>query len=112
MVDKITGDGLMALFGAPIAYENPAERAVRSAVDMQAGLDQLNQELETRFGARLQMRIGLNRGFVIVGSVGADLLIDYTAIGDTVNLARRLQESALPETIIVSESVYQATGSK
>ena len=109
MVDKITGDGLMALFGAPIAYENPAERAVRSAVDMQAGLDQLNQKLEAQYGARLKMRVGLNRGSVIVGSVGADLLIDYTAIGDTVNLARRLQESASPESIVVSESVYQAT---
>ena len=109
MVDKITGDGLMALFGAPIAHENPAERAVRSAVDMQAGLAELNQQLEDRYGARLKMHIGLNRGFVIVGGVGADLLIDYTAIGDTVNLARRLQESASPETIVVSESVYQAT---
>ena len=109
MVDKITGDGLMALFGAPIAYENPAERAVRSAVDMQAGLNQLNQQLEAQYGARLKMRIGLNRGSVIVGSVGPDLLVDYTAIGDAVNLARRLQESASPESIVVSESVYQAT---
>jgi predicted ATPase/class 3 adenylate cyclase len=109
MVDKITGDGLMALFGAPLAYENPAERAVRTAMDMQAGLQELNQDLENRLGERLQMRIGLNRGSVIVGGIGADLLIDYTAIGDTVNLARRLQESASVDSILVSESVYQAT---
>jgi adenylate cyclase len=109
MVDKITGDGLMALFGAPLAYENPAERAVRAAMDMQAGLQDLNLDLENRLDERLQMRIGLNRGTVIVGGIGADLLIDYTAIGDTVNLARRLQESANVDSILVSESVYQGT---
>ncbi len=109
MVDKITGDGLMALFGAPIAYENPAERAVRAALEMQAGLEKLNQNLEDRLGEKLQMHFGLNRGSVIVGGIGSDLLIDYTAIGDSVNLARRLQETASPNTILVSESVYQTT---
>jgi len=109
MVDKITGDGLMALFGAPIAYENPAERAVRAAMDMQAGLQQINEDLESRLNGQLQMHIGLNRGSVIVGGIGADLLLDYTAIGDTVNLARRLQETAAAETILVSDSVYQAS---
>ena len=109
MVDKITGDGLMALFGAPIALENPAERAVRAAIEMQNGLETLNQELEKRLGEKLQMHWGLNRGSVIVGGIGSDLLIDYTAIGDSVNLARRLQEAASPDTILVSESVYQTT---
>jgi len=109
MVDKITGDGLMALFGAPIALENPAERAVRAAIEMQIGLETLNQDLEKRLGEKLQMHWGLNRGSVIVGGIGSDLLIDYTAIGDSVNLARRLQEAAPPDTILVSESVYQTT---
>jgi len=109
MVDKITGDGLMALFGAPIALENPAERAVRAAIAMQSGLEQLNLDLEDKLGGKLQMHWGLNRGSVIVGGIGSDLLIDYTAIGDSVNLARRLQEAAQPDTILVSESVYQTT---
>jgi adenylate cyclase len=109
MVDKITGDGLIALFGAPIAHENPAERAVRAAMDMNAGLQGINHDLEKQLGERLEMRIGLNRGSVIVGGIGADLLIDYTAIGNTVNLARRLQEAAAEDRILVSESVYQAT---
>ncbi len=109
MVDKITGDGLMALFGAPIAHENPAERAVRAAMEMQAGLEQLNQGMEQELGEKLQMHFGLNHGSVIVGGIGPDLLIDYTAIGDSVNLARRLQENAAPNTILVSESVFKAT---
>ncbi len=111
MVDKITGDGLMALFGAPIALENPAERAVRAALEMQAGLVQLNRQLENSLGERLQMHWGLNRGSVIVGGIGSDLLVDYTAIGDSVNLARRLQEAAPEDTILVSESVYRTTRS-
>ena len=109
MVDKITGDGLMALFGAPIALENPAERAVRAAIEMQSGLEQLNKDFEESLGERLQMHWGLNRGSVIVGGIGSDLLIDYTAIGDAVNLARRLQEAAPADTILVSESVFQTT---
>ena len=111
MVDKITGDGLMALFGAPIALENPAERAVRAALEMQAGLDLLNQQLKEQLGEKLQMHIGLNRGSVIVGGIGSDLLVDYTAIGDSVNLARRLQEAASEDTVLVSETVYRTTRS-
>lgn len=109
MVDKLTGDGLMALFGAPIAHENPAELAVRAAVEMQVGLEQLNHEFQDRLEAKLQVHIGLNHGSVVVGGIGSDLLFDYTAIGDTVNLARRLQETALPDTILVSQSIYQST---
>jgi class 3 adenylate cyclase len=109
MVDKITGDGVMALFGAPIAHENPAERAVRAALEMRVGLEQLNQDLKILQGEKLQMHCGLNRGTVIVGGIGSDMLLDYTAIGDSVNLARRLQETADPDTILASESVYQTT---
>jgi class 3 adenylate cyclase len=76
---------------------------------MQAGLVQLNRQLENSLGERLQMHWGLNRGSVIVGGIGSDLLVDYTAIGDSVNLARRLQEAAPEDTILVSESVYKTT---
>lgn len=109
LVDKFTGDGVMALFGAPIALENPAERAVRAALDMQAGIEQLNQDTDLLQGEKLQLHCGLNRGTVIVGGIGSDLLLDYTAIGDSVNLARRLQETAEPDSILVSESVFQTT---
>ncbi len=109
MVDKFTGDGLMALFGAPIAHENNAELAIRAALEMQADVAQLSQQVKERTGEELRIRIGLNAGTVIVGGIGSDLLMNYTAIGDTVNRAQRLEEAAQPGTIMVSESIYQGT---
>ncbi len=108
-VDKFTGDGLMALFGAPIAHENNAERAIHAAREMQIGLIGLNKELIRQFNIELQMHVGLNSGTVIVGSVGSDVMMDYTAIGETVNLAQRLDAIAGPGNILVSESVYHQT---
>ncbi len=109
MVDKLTGDGLMALFGAPISYENNAERAIRSALDMQEDVRKLGQKSREKLGFDLQIHVGLNSGSVIVGGMGSNLIMNYTAIGDIVNLAKRLEESAKPGTILVSESVYRQT---
>lgn len=109
VIDKFTGDGLMALFGAPIAYENTAERALRAALDMQAGIAMMRTSFMDEYGMDLQMRIGLNSGSVIVGNVGVEQMMDYTAVGDTVNLASRLETAAAPGTILVSESVYRQT---
>lgn len=109
MVDKFTGDGLMALFGAPVAYENNAERAIRSAIDMHAGVAQLSREIPELEGRPLSLHIGLNSGSVIVGGVGNDAIMNYTAIGDSVNLSRRLEEIAEPGTTLVSDSVYRQT---
>jgi class 3 adenylate cyclase/tetratricopeptide (TPR) repeat protein len=108
-VDKFTGDGLMALFGAPIAHENNAELAVRAGLDMQADVQRLSQELEARLGVNIRIRIGLHSGSVIVGSMGSDMLMNYTAIGNTVNLASRLQTAADSGTLLVSETVHQQT---
>jgi predicted ATPase/class 3 adenylate cyclase len=109
IVDKFIGDGLMALFGAPIAHENNAERALHAALDMQVGLTELNQSITDQFGVELEMHIGLNSGVVIVGSVGSDMLMDYTAIGETVNMAQRLDAVAGAGNILVSESVFGQT---
>jgi predicted ATPase/class 3 adenylate cyclase len=109
IVDKLTGDGLMALFGAPIAHENNAERAVRAALDMQTSISQWSQQIKESMDIQLQMRVGLHAGSVIVGGIGSNMLMDYTAIGDTVNLAHRIEEAALPGTILVSEAVYRQT---
>jgi tetratricopeptide (TPR) repeat protein len=108
-VDKFTGDGLMALFGAPVAHENNAERAIHAAREMQHGLKKLNEELADLYNFRLQMHVGLNSGIVIVGRVGSGTKMDYTAIGETVNLAQRLDAVAGPGNILVSESVFRQT---
>ena len=109
IIDKLTGDGIMALFGAPISHENNAERAVRAALDMQVDVTQLSRDLKVSMGAELSMRVGLHSGLVVVGGVGSNLMMDYTAIGDTVNLAHRIEEAAPPGSILISESVYRQT---
>jgi class 3 adenylate cyclase/predicted ATPase len=108
-VDKFTGDGLMALFGAPVAHENDPERAVRAAMNMQAAVERLNQRITPRYGIRLQVRFGLNAGEVVVGGLGSDLRLDYTVMGDAVNVASRLEKAAEPGAVLVSESVFRAT---
>jgi class 3 adenylate cyclase/tetratricopeptide (TPR) repeat protein len=108
-VDKFTGDGLMALFGAPVTHENDPERAIRAAIAMQQVLQRFNDERAREYDVDLQLRVGLNTGEVVVGGLGSDLRLDYTAMGDTVNVAARLESAAEPGTILVSESVYQAT---
>ncbi len=108
-LDKVMGDGLMALFGAPIAHEDDPARAVRAALGMQDALRSINVDLEERLGITLKVRLGLNSGLVAVGSIGSDLRMEYTALGDTVNVASRLQNVAEPGTILVSRSVYEQT---
>ena len=108
-VDKFTGDGLMALFGAPVAHENDPERAVRAALEMQAVLQPLRERTKARYGFDFQVRIGINTGLVVAGRLGNDLHMEYTVIGDTVNLASRLETAAEPGTVLVSFSTYQRT---
>ncbi len=108
-VDKFTGDGLMALFGTPTAHENDPERAVRSALEMQQVLKPLQQRIQDLYGFNFQARIGINTGVVIAGNLGSDLHMEYTVIGDTVNLAARLEAAAKPGTILVSYDTYQRT---
>ncbi len=108
-LDKVMGDGLMALFGAPIAHEDDPARAVRAALGMQDALRHINVDLEERLGITLKVRIGLNSGLVAVGSIGSDLRMEYTALGDTVNVASRLQNVAEPGTILVSRAVFEQT---
>lgn len=91
-VATFTGDGLMALFGAPIAHEDSPRRAVSAALRMQTSLEEYGAEIERRHGIGCRFRVGLNTGPVVVGTMAEDLRMDFTAIGDTVNLAgcRRL----------------------
>ena len=102
-VNQFTGDGIMALFGAPIAHEDAPERAIRAALDMQRELQRYGDELSRQRGIDFKMRVGINSGPVVVGKIGDDLRMDYTAVGDTTNLAARLQTAAAPGTVVISE---------
>jgi class 3 adenylate cyclase/tetratricopeptide (TPR) repeat protein len=107
IVNQIAGDGFMALFGAPIAHEDAPERACRAALAIQEGVRELGDVLAAEGKVPLRVRIGINTGPVIVGTVGNDLKMDYTAIGDTTNLASRLQSLAEPGRVLVSGSTYR-----
>src|SRR5881628_918321 len=106
-VNQFLGDGIMALFGAPIAHEDHAQRAAHAALAIRRRLDELRDELEHRRGIAFQVRQGLNTGLVVVGSIGTDLRMDYTAVGDTTNVAARLQQFADPGRIVVSDGTYR-----
>jgi adenylate cyclase len=108
MVDKLTGDGLMALFGAPISHENNAERALRSALDMHQAMEGLNKKWNLGPETELTIHIGIHDGEVILGGMGGTgRLLNYTAVGDSVNVAKRLEESASPGSTFVSETVQR-----
>ena len=107
-VNQFLGDGLMALFGAPIALEDHALRAVYAALAIQETVTGYGREFEREQGIDLRLRIGINTGPVVVGRIGDDLRMDYTAVGDTTHLAARLQALAEPGTVLVSEASYRA----
>ena len=107
-INQYGGDGIMALFGAPIAHEDAPRRAVHAALGIQRALRDYAATLERERGLKLQMRIGINSGTVVVGRIGSDLHMEYTAIGETINLASRLQSLARPGSVLVSESTYKA----
>ncbi|HET8579278.1 MAG TPA: adenylate/guanylate cyclase domain-containing protein [Methylomirabilota bacterium] len=106
-VNQYTGDGVMALFGTPIAHEDGPRRAVHAALGIQRALADYGKELQAQGGPPLQMRIGINTGPVVVGRIGDDLRMDYTAVGDTTNLAARLQQVARPGSVVVSEATHR-----
>jgi class 3 adenylate cyclase/tetratricopeptide (TPR) repeat protein len=105
-INQFMGDGVMALFGAPLAHEDHAQRACYAALGIQSAIKEFSEKIEQRFGLEFKMRIGLNSGPVVVGSIGDDLRMDYTAVGDTTNLASRMESMARPGSILVSKNVY------
>jgi predicted ATPase/class 3 adenylate cyclase len=108
-IDKYTGDGVQALFGAPITNENNAEMAIRAALDMQAEIREFSHRLKSFIGFDLDIHVGLHSGSVVVGSINENMMMDYTAVGNTVNLAHRLEEVAEAGAILVSEPVHKQT---
>jgi class 3 adenylate cyclase len=102
-VDKFTGDGVMALFGAPIAHEDHARRGCYAALDLQRELAAYAAELRRALGLSFAVRMGLNSGEVVVGQIGEDLAMEYTALGHTVGLAQRIEQLAAADRVYLSE---------
>lgn len=107
MVARLMGDGLLAFFGAPIAHEDDPERAVRCGLDMVRAIDDLDAKQQVPAAHGLQVRVGINTGPVVVGVVGTDTAHEYTAMGDTVNVAARMQAAARPGSVLVTASTYR-----
>ena len=102
-INQFTGDGIMALFGAPIAHEDHAQRACYAALYLTEELRRYSSELKRSMGITFSVRMGINSGEVVVGSIGDDQRMDYTAQGQTVGLAARMEQLADPGTIYLSE---------
>jgi class 3 adenylate cyclase/tetratricopeptide (TPR) repeat protein len=108
-VNQYTGDGVMALFGAPIAHEDHPQRALLAALAIQEAMQAYGERLQRDKAIDFRLRIGVNTGLVVVGRIGDNLRMDYTAQGDTTNLAARLQALAEPGTVLVGEPTYRLT---
>ena len=108
-VNQVMGDGIMALFGAPLAHEDHAVRACYAALRMQEAISRLTEEFRRSQGLEVQIRIGMNSGEVVVRSIGSDLRMDYTAVGQTTHLAARMEQLAAPGKIrLTSETLRLA----
>ncbi len=105
-IDKFIGDCIMAIFGAPITHENDPELAIRSALAMKSRIDELNKELPIKIEGTLSLHIGINTGLVVAGKMGSESKLEYTVMGDTVNLASRLEAKARGGQIFISAYTY------
>ncbi len=106
-INQYTGDGVMALFGAPIAYDDHIRPACYAALQVQKRMKEFHRKIVKRYDVTFKLRIGIHTGPVVVGAIGDNLRLDYTAVGDTTNLAARLESMAEPGTILVSKRVFQ-----
>lgn len=106
-LDKFIGDATMAIFNAPLDLEEHAFKAVRAAWEMKQGAEELQKELMEKYGRSVQFGIGVNTGYAVVGNIGSKMRMDYTAIGDTVNISARLESNAKPGQILISEATYK-----
>ncbi len=110
-VNQVMGDGIMALFGAPLAHEDHAVRACYAALRMQEAVQRYAEEIRKSHGATARIRVGLNSGEVVVRAIGSDLHMDYTAVGQTTHLAARMEQLADPgSTLLTSQTVELAEG--
>ncbi|MEJ2301503.1 MAG: adenylate/guanylate cyclase domain-containing protein, partial [Anaerolineales bacterium] len=106
-IARLMGDALLAFFGAPVAHEDDPVRAVYAGLDLLAAIRRYAEDVRHRYGIDFAIRVGLNTGPVVVGQVGSDLVYEYTAMGDAVNLAARMQSAARPMTLLITENTHR-----
>ena len=106
-LDKFIGDAVMAVYNAPLDVEAYEEKAVRTGIEIVQSIEELNGELERDFGKRITCGVGIHQGRAVVGNIGCDFRMDYTAIGDTVNVAQRLESLAGPGQVLISGRLYR-----
>jgi class 3 adenylate cyclase len=106
-VNQVMGDGIMALFGAPLALEDHALRACYAALAIQNSMQAYAEEARREHGVTLQTRVGMNSGEVVVRTIGSDLKMDYTAVGQTVNLAARMEQMAPPGSVYLTADTFR-----
>jgi class 3 adenylate cyclase/tetratricopeptide (TPR) repeat protein len=104
---RLMGDAILAFFGAPIGHEDDPQRAALAALDILQDVEPYRAEVKSKWGIDFNVRIGINTGLVVVGEVGSDLRVEYTALGDAVNLAARMEQTAEPGTIQVSSDTHR-----
>src|SRR5262249_32286139 len=106
-VNQVLGDGIMALFGAPVAHEDHAVRACYAALAMQAAMRRYAEEMRRSHGLEMQARVGLNSGEVVVRAIGNDLHMDSSAVGQTTHLAARMEQLATPGSILLTAATLR-----
>jgi class 3 adenylate cyclase len=106
-IARLLGDAVLAFFGAPVAHEDDPVRAVNASLEILGAARQYAEEVKARYNIDFALRVGINTGPVVVGDVGSDLKYEYTAMGDAVNLASRLQSAARPMTVLISANTYR-----
>ena len=106
-VHRIMGDGIMALFGAPLAHEDHAVRACYAALRMQETVARYANEVQRSHGVPVTIRVGLNSGEIVIATIGNDLRMDYTVVGQTVHLANRMEQMAMPGSVLITANTLQ-----
>ncbi|HXD09647.1 MAG TPA: adenylate/guanylate cyclase domain-containing protein, partial [Anaerolineales bacterium] len=106
-IPRLMGDAILAFFGAPIAHEDDPQRAVLAGLEIQVGIREYTEEIRLKYGLEFGLRVGINTGLVVVGAIGSDLRMEYTAIGDAINLAARMEQTAMPGTVQISDETYK-----
>ena len=109
-IAQLQGDAMLAFFGAPVAHEDDPERAILAGLDMLESTAEFARQLQASHGIEFRIRVGINSGPVMVGNVGSDLRYEYTALGDAMNVAARMQTAAEPGTIVITEMTRRLTG--